>query len=61
MGGEQVWGGAFKSDEYSTGCAQDSPLAAKKTMLNFRSVSVPLMKKVALRPAERRFAPLKVL
>lgn len=50
----------FKSDEYSTGRVEDFPLAAKNT-LNFRSVSVPLMKKVALKPGERQFAHLKVL
>lgn len=50
----------FKSDEYSTGRVEDFPLAAKNT-LNFRSVSVPLLKKVVLKAGERRFAHLKVL
>lgn len=50
----------FKADEYSTGCVQESPLAAKRHTFNFRSISVPLMKKVVLKPGERRFAHLKV-
>lgn len=49
----------FKSDEYSTGGAEDSPLAAKQNRSN--SVSGPIMKKVVLKHSERRFADPKVV